>query len=84
MMTSIFSSFDALSAELFVKKLGQSPGCSQAVVADLKTGGVNNAAVGEVPPPHAMKKTAATEQRRRPRFAPELDGIYSFETIIPS
>lgn len=93
MMMSIFSSFDALSAELFGQKLGfswakeqQQPKGFQAVATERKTGASSAASggsskAGEAAPSYAKKPR---QEQRRPRFAPELDGIYCFETIIPS
>ncbi|KAF3677149.1 putative pre-mRNA-splicing factor SF2 isoform X1 [Capsicum annuum] len=45
------------------------------------TGGLNK--VGEAAAPSTSKSASRSQQQRRPRFAPELDGVHCFETIIP-
>nr|GMD58540.1 AF211539_1 Avr9/Cf-9 rapidly elicited protein 65 [Ipomoea batatas] len=83
MMMSIFSSFDALSAELFGQKLGLSwvpfSAKEQKELRAPASGGSDKAAS----PAPAFDKKPRQEQRR-PRFAVELDGIHCFETIIPN
>ncbi|XP_049394000.1 uncharacterized protein LOC125858294 isoform X1 [Solanum stenotomum] len=102
MMMSIFSSFDALSAEIFGLKVSRSwaPATSDnkqqeglaPLVSDRKTavsppstsspGELNKA--GEAAAPSSSKSPSRPQQqRRRPRFAPELDGVHCFETILP-
>ncbi|KAM3247611.1 hypothetical protein P3L10_009378 [Capsicum annuum] len=101
MMMSIFSSFDALSAEIFGQKVTRSwpPATSDnkqpavgPTVSDRKAaavsppstssnGGLNKA--GEAAAPSTSKSVSRPQQQRRPRFAPELDGVHCFETIIP-
>lgn len=87
-MMSIFSSFDALSAESFGQKVGFSWGNPPPVQTK------------QAPPPlpSSVKKEQAADKSKRPenqepqrqqrrgnpRFAPELDGVFCFETIIPS
>ncbi|KAK3042064.1 hypothetical protein RJ639_001766 [Escallonia herrerae] len=99
MLTSLFSSFDALSAE----KVGtycfsRAPAVDtaedkHAAVSDPK--GASSAVeamkkdkqVGSAPPPPgAVKKpqNGQGQQRRAPRFAVELDGVHCFETILCS
>ncbi|KAG5617357.1 hypothetical protein H5410_017181 [Solanum commersonii] len=99
-MISIFSSFDALSAEILGQKVNHSwaPPTSDnkqqqgvgPLVSDLKiavsppsisaTGKLNK--TEEAPPPSSSSKSPS--RPRRPKFAPELDGVYCFETIPPS
>ncbi|CAN4085631.1 unnamed protein product [Withania somnifera] len=102
MMMSIFSSFDALSADLFGQKVTRS--WAQApfdkkqqegagpIESDRKnaaasppttssTGELNKA--GEAAVPSTSKSPSRPQQQRWPRFAPELDGVHCFETIIP-
>ncbi|XP_055827476.1 uncharacterized protein LOC129895741 [Solanum dulcamara] len=102
MMMSIFSSFDALSAEIFGHKVSRSwpPATSDneqqqglgPLVSNRKTaaspssisstGEPNNA--GEAAPaPSSSISPLRPQQQRRPRFAPELDGVHCFETILP-
>ncbi|KAK4351026.1 hypothetical protein RND71_030339 [Anisodus tanguticus] len=95
MMMSIFSSFDALSAEIFGQKvnrpwapisekkqqqLGVGPLVSDRKIAasppsTSSTGGLKKA--GEAAAP------SRPQQQKRPRFAPEFDGVHCFETILP-
>ncbi|KAJ8554237.1 hypothetical protein K7X08_024915 [Anisodus acutangulus] len=84
-MMSIFSSFDALSAEIFGQKMNLLKQQQQGVgpiVSESKTvatppcaGDLNKA--GEASPP------PSSSQQKRPRFALEFDGVHCFETIIP-
>uniref|UniRef100_A0A0V0H5A9 Putative ovule protein n=1 Tax=Solanum chacoense TaxID=4108 RepID=A0A0V0H5A9_SOLCH len=98
-MMSIFSSFDALSAEILGQKVNHScaPPTSDnkqqqrvgPLVSDRKiavsppsisaTGKLNK--TEEAPPPSSSSKSPS--RPRRPKFAPELDGVYCFETIPP-
>ncbi|XP_049394002.1 uncharacterized protein LOC125858295 [Solanum stenotomum] len=93
MMMSIFSSFDALSAELFGQKLSFSKPSSTdtkqqgvgTLVSDQKTAASPPATsstgilkkAGEASPPPSSR------QQKRQRFALEFDGVHCFETIIP-
>ncbi|GMI76546.1 hypothetical protein like AT1G32928 [Hibiscus trionum] len=74
-MNSIFSSFDALCAEF----LGQAvkPFFASATHKDGVSGGV-------VPEDMKKKQQGSVEkkQQRAPRFAPELDGLHCFETLV--
>ncbi|KAK4734783.1 hypothetical protein R3W88_009044 [Solanum pinnatisectum] len=97
MMMSIFSSFDALSAELFGQKLSFSKPSS----TDTKQQGVVGTLVSDhkalaSPPSNSsttlLKKTGQAspppssrqqQQQKRQRFALEFDGVHCFETIIP-
>ncbi|KAK4362860.1 hypothetical protein RND71_018101 [Anisodus tanguticus] len=93
MMMSIFSSFDVLSAEIFGQKVNRSwtpnsekkqqgvgplvsnPKIAASPPSTSSTGGLKNP--GEAAPPSHQ------QQQKRPRFAPEFDGIHCFETILP-
>ncbi|KAG8381588.1 hypothetical protein BUALT_Bualt06G0137100 [Buddleja alternifolia] len=89
MSMSIFSSFEALCAESsFGQKVGFSWPYSNSntnkkepaavkIDDDLKKGKEVNSSFQ----PTTTKKKP--ENRRRPRFAPELDGLHCFETILP-
>ncbi|KAI8032039.1 hypothetical protein LOK49_LG01G01800 [Camellia lanceoleosa] len=86
MLMSIFSAFDALSAETFGQKVGFSWAAKEGKVDDST---VDRKGVSS--PESQMKKdskvvgNSTTQQmtKRRPRFAPELDGVHCFETIVP-
>ncbi|TMW92908.1 uncharacterized protein LOC107013844 [Solanum pennellii] len=89
MMMSIFSSFDALSAELFGQKLSFSKPSSEqqgvgTLVSDQKTAATSSTGVlkkaGEASPPPSSRQQ---QQQKRQRFALEFDGVHCFETIIP-
>ncbi|XVF10283.1 hypothetical protein REPUB_Repub07fG0169400 [Reevesia pubescens] len=81
-MNSIFSSFDALCAEF----LGQAvkPSFASATNKDgnslFSSRGVTNKVT------ETMKKkqegNIEKKQQRAPRFAPELDGLNCFETLV--
>ncbi|KAJ4830899.1 hypothetical protein Tsubulata_011132 [Turnera subulata] len=45
----------------------------------------NNKSSSSSPPAANLSKGSSQQQRRRrtPRFAPELDGVHCFETILP-
>ena len=97
-MMSIFSSFDALSAEVFGQKVTpfwapttetkqQQKGVGP-LVSDHKTGGVSppspSSTGGEKKAGEASPPSSSCQQQqKRQRFALELDGIHCFETIIP-
>lgn len=74
MSSSIFSSFDVLCAEFLGQKVGfsskrtTSPTCTDVDVA-VKKG--------------AKEAKKAEDGSKRIRLAPEFDGVYCFETIIP-
>ncbi|XAR52149.1 hypothetical protein NMG60_11020071 [Bertholletia excelsa] len=93
MYMSIFSSFDALCAESFgLKKFD----VAWAPSTEAKSEGAPSSAIREIPrkekfgkstgPPaggDASSNQRLRQLRRKPRFAPELDGVHCFETIIP-
>lgn len=83
-MNSLFSSFDALCAEF----LGQAVGSNFAPVA---CPGRRSAPSDEHAPDSATKSRGAkpppprreeSGRRSGPRFAPELDGLNIFETLV--
>ncbi|KAK9291544.1 hypothetical protein L1049_019492 [Liquidambar formosana] len=90
MMTSMFSFFDAVCAESNGWKFGFSLAPSPAkeerskVSTSLSSTEVNKKekAGGSSPPVNA-KRTEHQQQKSNPRFAPELDGVHCFETIVP-
>ncbi|XP_015069206.1 uncharacterized protein LOC107013841 [Solanum pennellii] len=102
-MMSIFSSFDALSAEILGQKVNHSWAPPTSDNKQQRGAGVGpivsdrNIAVSvsppstsvtsklnkteEAPPPSSSSKSPSRPRRRK--FAPELDGVYCFETIPP-
>lgn len=100
---SIFSSFDALSAEILGQKVNHSWAPPTSDNKQPRGAGVGpivsdrNIAVSVSPPSTSVtSKLNKTEEAappsssskspsrpRRPKFAPELDGVYCFETIPP-
>ncbi|GFQ08586.1 hypothetical protein PHJA_003002600 [Phtheirospermum japonicum] len=89
MSMSIFSSFDALCAESFFgQKIslfkGPAPSSDNNKQApalkfdDQKRGKDVNSC-----PSQPEKKLGDRRRFRGPRFAPELDGVHCFETIVP-
>ncbi|KAH6756267.1 hypothetical protein C2S53_003687 [Perilla frutescens var. hirtella] len=77
----IFSPFEAVCAELAYRKFGLSLSTTsdKQVLAvkrdDRKRGKEVNSS--------ASQPTENCQRLRAPRFAPELDGIHYFETILP-
>ncbi|PHU23525.1 hypothetical protein BC332_08632 [Capsicum chinense] len=99
MIVSIFSSFDALFAELFGQKLNFSKAYNnthetkQQLVAPLVADrqAVVSSSSTCTSSGDLIKKareasppsSARQQQHKRQRFAPEFDGVHCFETIIP-
>ncbi|XVE58274.1 hypothetical protein DITRI_Ditri04bG0157400 [Diplodiscus trichospermus] len=86
MMMSMFSSFEALWADSHGQKMkftSSAPTSTEQAkpkeVSCLK-GNKEDTEKNSSPPATAKKPQ---QQRLRPRFAPELDGVHCFETIIP-
>ncbi|KAK4744891.1 hypothetical protein SAY87_011203 [Trapa incisa] len=86
-MNSMFSSFDALCAEFLGQTVKASfpsvrptrsstGGRSSDELQGRRAGGIEDGA-GET------KKSIHQQQKMGPRFAPELDGIFCFETLVP-
>lgn len=84
MMTSMISAFDALSFEPFCQKLKLSlvpslrekTAPKEAMVIKKEEKERSNT----LPPPSPQKQRRPEEKRSR--FAPELDGLHCFETIV--
>ncbi|KAL7590440.1 hypothetical protein Lser_V15G35782 [Lactuca serriola] len=72
MLMSIFSSIDAFCAESIGQKLPVTN-----TQKDSKDGHLNP------PTPSPDIKKNSPKLQISPRFAPELDGVYCFETILP-
>ncbi|KDP32654.1 hypothetical protein JCGZ_14774 [Jatropha curcas] len=85
MMMSIFSSFDALGAELYGQKLNYS--AKQETGTTVESIKKSRSEGKSLPSSPVSKKGSATslppqQERWTPRFAPELDGVHCFETIL--
>ncbi|KAK2633814.1 hypothetical protein Ddye_028606 [Dipteronia dyeriana] len=83
-MMSIFSSFDALSAEFYGQKFDFSAAAKpkQLEASLIKRSSSfegNNKAVEQQ---QQQRQSRIREGTSRPRFAPELDGVHCFDTII--
>ena len=78
-MMSMFSSFDALC-----QKLSFSMGHSSKPLVPMKNNGEegnsNSTTPGQISKAPLQQPRS---QQRNPRFAPELDGVHCFETIVP-
>ncbi|CAA0813064.1 Unknown protein [Striga hermonthica] len=90
MSMSMFSSFDALCAESFFgQKTGlfrgplPSGGDADGKTSELKIGVVKKGKEVNSSPPQQEKRTEDCRRVRAARFAPELDGVHCFETIVP-
>ncbi|KAG4187552.1 hypothetical protein ERO13_A08G109100v2 [Gossypium hirsutum] len=80
-MNSIFSSFDALWGEL----LGQAVRSSFASTTNKDCVRLFNGRVKVTTEEDIKKKQQGNvekKQQRAPRFAPELDGLHCFETLV--
>ncbi|KAL0299750.1 UNVERIFIED_CONTAM: hypothetical protein Sradi_6634800 [Sesamum radiatum] len=85
MSMSIFTSFDALSAEFFGQKVYLAPSNTNKPTAAAAATKVDDLKKGtEVKSSSEPVKTPEDRRRiRAPRFAVELDGVHCFETILP-
>ncbi|XP_022738217.1 uncharacterized protein LOC111290962 [Durio zibethinus] len=81
-MNSIFSSFDALCAEF----LGQAvrPSFASSTYKDANSFPCSRGVTNKVTDTIKKKQEGNIEkkQHRAPRFAPELDGLNCFETLV--
>uniref|UniRef100_A0A2K2CDF7 Uncharacterized protein n=1 Tax=Populus trichocarpa TaxID=3694 RepID=A0A2K2CDF7_POPTR len=78
-MNSMFSSFDALCAEL----LGQKVRSSLALTTmDCNTKRVGEDKLIKNREGSSSRSLARKQEKKVPRFAPELDGLNCFETIV--
>ncbi|OWM85163.1 hypothetical protein CDL15_Pgr027950 [Punica granatum] len=87
-MNSMFSSFDALSAEFFGQTVkanfplampARRTSCrGNSDQQQSKDGGFNNGEVGA----DAEISNHDRQQKKEMRFAPEHDGLFCFETIV--
>jgi len=89
-MNSLFSSFDFLFAEFLGQSVKASffPSAPKAGRRDstaTATGGVKSQHDGVPNPKKATESVYKKQQpKKTPRFAPELDGLNCFETIVSS
>ncbi|GMI96285.1 hypothetical protein like AT5G54165 [Hibiscus trionum] len=85
MMMSMFSSFEVLLSDYFGQnmKFTATPAekSKPTEVSSIKGNNKETVSKNSSPPPPVAK--TPQKQRLRPRFAPELDGVHCFETIIP-
>ncbi|KAF8033406.1 hypothetical protein BT93_D2114 [Corymbia citriodora subsp. variegata] len=88
-MNSIFSSFDFLCAELFGLKVKAQLPTAASTVAGGDPSPLQRGERAPRIPRTESKSVNGTEQKKGkqgqgnfPRFAPELDGIHCFETIV--
>lgn len=86
----MFSSFDFLCAELLGHKVkavyAPSPSASSSssgAAASTTTMEEKAKSVQQKKNSDAGEKAEARQQRKTPRFAPELDGLNCFETLVP-
>ncbi|XWS38054.1 hypothetical protein CRYUN_Cryun19dG0098000 [Craigia yunnanensis] len=85
-MLSMISSFEALWTDSHGQKMKLNAGPSSTEQAKPRKvscleGNKKETDSTNLSPPATAKKPQ--QQRLRPRFAPELDGVHCFETIIP-
>ncbi|TXG50769.1 hypothetical protein EZV62_023293 [Acer yangbiense] len=83
-MNSIFSSFDAFSAELLGQKVRVSfaPTTTCSSTNATQKNNNNNLQSQESTKDVAINKKTSTSSSSKPRFAPELDGLNCFETLV--
>lgn len=91
-MMSLFSSFDALFAEslgykfklsMFPNRKPDSSSSSFSAVRSVKKDGEDNSKTDSSSNRNGNSSSSSPPSQRRPRFAPEFDGVHCFETIIP-
>ncbi|KAL5737088.1 hypothetical protein ACOSQ2_031886 [Xanthoceras sorbifolium] len=88
MMSIFFSSFDALCAEFYRQKIDFSAapaGKPKQEASSMKRSGseANKSPSPSSGRPSEEQRLRIREGARRARFAPELDGVHCFETIVP-
>ncbi|KNA06796.1 hypothetical protein SOVF_177850 [Spinacia oleracea] len=99
MMSSIFSTFEAMGAESYGWKLvnftpqkvssKSSPTTTAAAAATTTSSSVadntssNSSPVKKQTEDLTKKKMTTKNLKRNPRFAVEFDGVHCFETIVP-
>uniref|UniRef100_A0A7N0RDB3 Uncharacterized protein n=1 Tax=Kalanchoe fedtschenkoi TaxID=63787 RepID=A0A7N0RDB3_KALFE len=90
MNMSVFSFFDAVSAESFGFKFGLPPqpqlqpksSSSTGVAEEARRGGGGDPTNQTVTPPRVQKPSRQEAKKKSMRFAPELDGVNCFETMV--
>ncbi|OMO97786.1 hypothetical protein COLO4_14365 [Corchorus olitorius] len=83
MMMSMFSSFEALFADSIGRKMYFTTPTDQPKADKVSSVEVNKKDTDKNSSPPANVKKPPQQQRLRPRFALELDGVHCFETILP-
>lgn len=80
----------APAVNTIAKDAKQQQGCPAVVVSDRKAGSIDAVNKGKEGSSSTLPRDAKKprdhhqlQQKRRPRFAVELDGVHCFETIIP-
>ncbi|OVA04701.1 hypothetical protein BVC80_1719g29 [Macleaya cordata] len=84
-MNSIFSSFDAVCAEYLGQKIGFSFN-NKMEMMKMRNNKGDDENINSKPPQTQVREPKQQQQkqqqRRTPRFAPELDGLNCFETMV--
>lgn len=84
---SMFSHFDIAQGPKWAFSLGSGPGPKKELSSKPNTKGASSTAEPETtrkdPNPSPAARTNQNPTRLRLRFAPELDGIHCFESILP-
>ncbi|BAT78914.1 hypothetical protein LR48_Vigan04g112600 [Vigna angularis] len=84
-MMSMFSHFEIVQGQKWGFSLGTGP--KKELSSKPVTKGISSTAEPETTRKYLNPSPASTTKqnptRLRPRFAPELDGIHCFETILP-
>ncbi|KAL4295374.1 hypothetical protein GQ457_12G000420 [Hibiscus cannabinus] len=86
MMMSMFSSFEVLSSDYFGLNMKFTATPTEKSKPTEVSSSKKETVSKNSSPPHTSSSTGAKtpqKQRLRARFAPELDGVHCFETIIP-
>lgn len=81
-MMSMFSTVDALRAEFEGQKVRLSMGPAKEPKPKPKPNPMDREGNSTNPQHVNRPKRQPQQQQRRPTFAPELDGVHVFETII--
>ncbi|KAM6555281.1 hypothetical protein CsatB_002300 [Cannabis sativa] len=89
-MMSMFSYFDVLLGDASTAKGFSSSSSSSSAVKKERENSIKNgdrrSENSATSPTENVSTTATTRrdhQKRSPRFAPEIDGVHCFETILP-
>ncbi|KAG5036049.1 hypothetical protein GLYMA_04G228900v4 [Glycine max] len=80
-MMSIFSHLEIAQAQNWRFSLGTGP--VKGVNSKPKMEATSSSAARKDPNPSSTAGSKQNPPRLRPRFAPELDGLHCFESIVP-